>query len=206
MFQNREEAGRLLAEEIEKQIKERDFTVVAIVRGGIVLGRVIADYFNVPLEALIIRKIGAPSSGELAIGALGPKGTVYWAEDLIESLNVDDRYKVKVMKEKSSEIERLYKILRRSKESLDFVNKKVIVVDDGVATGATVMCGYKFLKKEEAKLILLATPVISKDTFDYVSKYYDKIIALEVVDNFYAVGQFYKDFPQVEDKEAKRLL
>ncbi len=212
MFENREEAGRQLALEIEKSIKEReaelprDLVVAAILRGGIVLGKVIADYFKLPLEPLVIKKIGAPNEKELAIGALGPKGTIYWDKDLLDRLKIDKVYKTAVVKEKSYELKKIEDILNGQRKTLDFTNKKVIVVDDGVATGATAICAQIFLQHEKAKSIILATPVIAKDTFSTVNKYFDKVIALEIAPNFYAVGQFYKDFPQVEDEEVVDIL
>jgi len=206
MFENREEAGRQLALEIEKQIRYRDFVIAAILRGGIVLGRIIADYFKVPLAPLVIRKLGAPNEKELAIGALGPKNTIYWDEGLIKRLCVDKEYKSSIVKEKSYEHKKLEDIINRQRKVLDFTNKKVIVVDDGVATGTTVICAQMFLKKQKAKPIILATPVIAKDTFSIINKYFDKVVALEIAPNFYAVGQFYKDFPQVEDYQVLKIL
>jgi len=231
MFENREEAARRLALEIKKQIKYRDFVIVAILRGGIVLGRIIADYFHVPLAPLVVRKLGAPSEKELAIGALGPpsrlsrlgrpasprgeseadgeagpQNTIYWDEDLIKRLGIDKKYKSSIVKEKSYELKNLENIIMGERNVLDFTNKKVIVVDDGVATGTTVLCANMFLKKEKAKTIILATPVIAKDTFNDINKYFDKVITLEIAPNFYAVGQFYKDFPQVEDDQVLKIL
>jgi predicted phosphoribosyltransferase len=212
MFENREEAGRLLAVEIEKRIKEReaefprDFIVAAILRGGIVLGKIIADYFKIPLEPLVIRKIGAPHEKELAIGALGPKETIYWDKDLLDRLKINESYKTAAVKEKSYELKKLENIIMGERKVLDFTDKKVIVVDDGVATGSTVLCAQIFLRHEKAKSIILATPVIAKDTFNTVNKYFDKVIAFKIAPNFYAVGQFYKDFPQVEDEEVVALM
>ncbi len=206
MFQDREEAARRLALEIEKQIEYRDFVIAAILRGGIVLGKVIADYFKVPLEPLVVRKLGAPSEKELAIGALGPKNTIYWDEDLIKRLGIDKEYRLSIVKKKSSEHKKLEDIINGQRKPLDFTNKKVIVVDDGVATGATVICASMFLKKVGAGSIMLATPVIAKDTFYNMHKYFDKVIALEIAPNFYSVGQFYNDFPQVEDEEVVGIL
>ena len=212
MFDNREEAGKLLALEIEKRIKgreadlPRDFIVAALLRGGIVLGKIIADYFNTSLEPLVIRKIGAPNEKELAIGALGLKETIYWDKDLLTRLKIDKSYKAMVVKEKSYELKKLESAIREERKALDFTDKKVIVVDDGVATGTTVLCAHKFLKKEKAKSITLATPVIAEDTFGKMSKYFDEVVALKVAPNFYAVGQFYKYFPQVENEEVVEIL
>jgi len=206
MFEDREEAARLLALEIEKRIQEKDFVIAAILRGGIVLGRVIADYFKVPLEPLVVRKLGAPSEKELAIGAIGPKNTIYWDEGLIKRLWVNKEYKSSIVKEKSYELKNLENIIMGERNVLDFTNKKVIVVDDGVATGTTVLCASIFLRKVGAISIILATPVIAKDTFNNMKKYFDKVIALKIAPNFYAVGQFYKDFPQVEDDQVLKIL
>lgn len=206
MFEDREEAARLLALEIEKQIEYRDFVIAAILRGGIVLGKVIADYFRVHLEPLVVRKLGAPSEKELAIGALGPKNTIYWDEGLIKRLCVDKEYKSSIVRKKRSEHKNLEDIINGQRKPLDFTDKKVIVVDDGVATGTTVICASMFLKKVGAGSIMLATPVIAKDTFNNMKKYFDKVIALEIAPNFYSVGQFYKDFPQVSDDEVVELL
>ncbi|EKD64931.1 MAG: phosphoribosyltransferase, partial [uncultured bacterium] len=171
----------------------------------IVLGKVIADYFEAPLAPLVIRKIGAPMEKELAIGAVGPKRTIYWEKDLLERLRVDNRYKRIGAKEKTSELEEIEGKIK-DKKIIDFADKKTIVVDDGVATGTTVICAQKFLKKEKAKSIILAVPVIAEDSFDSVSKYFDRIITLNKVRNFYAVGQFYKDFPQISNKEVLKIL
>ena len=206
MFRDRQEAAGLLASEIEKKIKGRDFIVAAILRGGIVLGKIIADYFNLRLVPLVIRKIGAPYEKELAIGAIGPKKTIYWDRDLLDRLTIDSYYKTLILKQKSYELKKMEDVINVKQKPLDFLDKNVIVVDDGVATGTTVMCANTFLKKVGAKSIILATPVISRDTFDDMNKYFDKVVALEIVENFYSVGQFYRYFPQVEDEEVKRLL
>jgi putative phosphoribosyl transferase len=206
MFEDREDAGRQLALEIGKKLKDEDFIVAAILRGGIVLGRIIADYFKASLEPLAIRKIGAPDEKELAIGALGPNNTVFWEKGLLARIDVDRKYKTEAVKEKSYELEELEKVIGKNKGNLDFANKKVIVVDDGVATGTTVLCAHMYLKKEKAKSIILAAPVIAGDTFKIMNKYFGKVVALKVAPNFHAVGQFYKYFPQVSDEEVAELL
>jgi len=206
MFENREEAARLLAGEIEKRIKETDFIVGAILRGGIVLGRIISDYFKVSLEPLVVRKIGAPFSSELAIGAVGSGKIVYWDENLIKKLKIQANYKSSVLKEKFREVKNLEEKFSIQKNSLEFENKRVIIVDDGVATGATVLCARKVLKTQRARRIVLAVPVISNESFDSIKGYFDKVIVLKKARDFSAVGQFYRDFPQVEDEEVVRIL
>lgn len=206
MFENREDAARKLTIKLRKIIQGKDFVIAALTRGGVVLGKVIADYFKLPLEALVVKKLGAPHNPELAIGAVGPKGITYFDEELIESLSVTRDYQQSEVFEKSKEVKNLEKILKIKPKSLRIKNKKVIIVDDGVATGATVMCAYNFLKNEEAKTIILATPVIAKDTFNSIKKYFDRVVSLHVASEFYAVGEFYRNFPQISNEEVSSIL
>lgn len=205
MFENREDAARKLTAKLKKII-QKDFVVAALTRGGVVLGKVIADHFNLPLEALVVKKLGAPDNPELAIGAVGPKGITYFDEELIESLSVTRDYQQSEVFEKSKEVKNLEKILKIKPKSLRIKNKKVILVDDGVATGATVMCAYNFLKNEEAKTIILATPVTAKDTFNSIKKYFDRVVSLHIASEFYAVGEFYRNFPQISNEEVVSIL
>ncbi|MEK7534722.1 MAG: phosphoribosyltransferase family protein [Patescibacteria group bacterium] len=206
MFENRKDAGRKLALKIKKTIGNNGYSVIGIARGGVVLGKIIADCLNVSLHILVIRKIGVPSNKELAIGAVGSKKIVYWDEDLIKRLKVSDTYRLSALKEKAREVENLEKIFSINKKGLDFRDKRVILVDDGVATGTTVLCAHKILKMQRSKQIILATPVISKESFKNIRKYFDKIIVLEKPLRFWAVGQFYREFPQVEDEEVIKIL
>lgn len=205
MFEDREDAARKLTVKLKKVIR-KDFLVAALTRGGVVLGKVIADSFKLPLEALVVKKLGAPHNPELAIGAVGPKGITYFDQDLIESLGATEDYKKFAVWEKSKEVASLEKMLKGNRKPLDYKNKKVILVDDGVATGATVMCAYNFLKNEKAKTIILATPVIAKDTLSSIRKYFDRVVSLHTASEFYAVGEFYRNFPQISNEEVASIL
>lgn len=206
MFKNREEAGNLLAKHLHTFSKRKGVLVLGIARGGMVVAKKTSSLLNLLLDVIVIKKIGSPTNPELAIGAVGPRNTVYWDKELCEKLGISTRIKNHesgIMNQERIERE---KILRRGKRRLDIKNKTAILVDDGVATGATVLCAQKFLKKESAKKIILATPVISKETYRHIARYFDKVITLAVEDDFYAVGQFYREFPQVSDKEVISLL
>lgn len=205
MFKNREDAGKKLALKIKKTLREKDYQVVGIIRGGIILAKIIADFLSTSLQALVIRKIGSPYNRELAIGAVGPKRIVYWDEDLIERLKIGNNYRLSALKEKAREVENLEKKFSINKK-LDFLDKRVMLVDDGVATGTTVLCAQNFLKKQRPKQLILATPVISKESYSNMRRYFDQIVVLKIAEDFSAVGEFYKDFPQVEDREVIRLL
>lgn len=198
MFKNRQEAGDLLALKLKKFVKE-DFLAVPLLRGGIILGKIISDYFQIPLYPLVIRKIGAPNNPELAIGAIGPKKIIYWDEKLLKYLGVDSDYKSKIIEKKSEEVEELEKMFNAK---ANFKNKKVILIDDGVATGSSAICASIFLKKEKTKETILATPIIAKDILRDINKYFDRVITLKAVEGLGAVGEFYEYFPQVSNEEV----
>ncbi len=204
MFLDREEAGEKLCFKLEKYVRDRNCIVIALARGGVVLGKVIADYFKLPLDVLVIKKVGAPRNSELAIGAVGPKNTVYWNNDLCQVLGIGKTEKLELKKAKES--------ARKEQESLlpikniGLSGKSVILVDDGIATGATAIAAGKFLKKEKAKETILAVPVMPNDALVDIKRYFDIVCVLKKVNFFYAVGQYYKNFPQIENEEVARIL
>lgn len=209
MFRDRQEAGELLAQKLKKVIRDptessgHDFVVVALLRGGIVLGKKIADYFKIPLAPLAVRKIGAPLNSELAIGAVTFDNTHYFDEDLIRYLDVDQEYIKNSLENKRKEAQTLQKKFK-SKNSLR--DKRVVIVDDGIATGATAICASIYAKKEQAEEIILATPLIAKDSLRNIKSHFDRIISLKIVDHLVSVSQFYKSFPQITDEEAISYL
>ncbi|MCL5433233.1 MAG: phosphoribosyltransferase [Patescibacteria group bacterium] len=206
MFENREEAARLLLRKLGKFVGLKNLLILAIPRGGVVTGKIVAEKLNSLFDILVIKKVGAPQNPELALGAVGPEDTVYWDENIIRSINVteEDLKGLKLQKEKERNDREIK--FRSFQKARDIKNKIVILVDDGVATGATVLCAQKYLKKNKAKRIILAIPVIAKDTYQEIDKNFDEIIFLKKVENFYAVGQFYKEFPQAEDRDVIKLL
>lgn len=204
MFKNREEAGRLLAKEL-LEYKGQNIMVLAIPRGGVVVGRVVADLLQVPLDIIVVRKIGSPNNPELAIGAVSPGQTVYWDWDLIKKLAISRKLRSILKKSKLQEQKDREKLLRGDKDYDNIKDKIIILIDDGVATGATVLAAKKFLRKK-VKAVILAVPVASRDVLTNIERYFDRIIALSVEEKFYAVGQFYQEFSQVEDNEVLEIL
>ena len=233
MFKDRKQAGKLLAKKLKKFKSNlpagrqgTDVVVIGITRGGGVVAKEISRSFNLPLDIIVIKKIGAPQTPELAIGAIGPPATlslakrtgpnsvVFWDEDLIKRLNIDEEYKNRAKEIKSFERGELENFLRngrsigklRTSKPLNVKNKKIILVDDGVATGSTVIAAVKFFRKEKSKEVVLAVPVIAKDTFLNIKKYFDAVVALQIEGQLYAIGQFYKEFPQVDNREVMKLI
>lgn len=206
MFINRQQAGELLAARLKDYQGKKDVVVLGIPRGGVVVAQVVAQALTAPLDVVIVKKIGAPNNPELAIGAVGPGGVVYWDNKLCRRLGVDGKTKLEARSKKLEELREREKLLRGRKGYKNLANKTVIIVDDGVATGATVMAAAKFVKKMGVKKVMLAVPVIAKDTLAHIKRYFDEVVFLEQPQEFYAVGQFYQDFPQVSDETVVEIL
>lgn len=206
MFKDREEAGELLALKLKKIVRREDFVVVPLLRGGIILGKKIADYFKIPQKPLAVKKLGAPLNPELGIGAVASDKTYYFNERLIGDLNITSDYKKAVLENRYKEAKALQNKIDKNIRQIPWEGKTAIVVDDGVAIGNTAICASLFLRKRGIKKIILAIPVISKDTFSIIKKYFDEVISLEVVEGLGAVGEFYRHFPQVEDEGVMRNL
>ena len=204
MFEDREEAAARLCKKLKKIVEGKNIVVIALTRGGVVLGKIIADYFKKPLDILVVKKIVAPGNSELAIGAVAPGNTVYWNKDLCKTLALSRQEKLELKKEKENERRNQERLLKSN--HINFKRESVILVDDGVATGATVIASSKYLKNGKAKEIILAAPIISKDTLINIKKYFDNVYILECAENFYAVGQFYRHFEQIENEQVNRIM
>lgn len=205
MFASRHQAGVLLATRLLKQRCEADL-IVGIARGGVVVAQAIAEMFALPLDVLVVKKIGAPLNPELAIGALAPDGITYIDERLIQQTRTEKDY----LKKAIFKVHKLLKdrelLLRQGRSSLDVKHKKVILVDDGVATGATVFVSVKWLRQMKAQTIILAIPVASIDIVEKLTDQVDASIIYETPADFSAVGQFYRDFHEVSDEEIQQIL
>ena len=202
IIKNRREAGKKLAEKLAEIIKE-EAIVLAIPRGGVVIGDEIVKKLRLPLDVIISKKITPPSSPEFAVGAVTHDGTIYqssnWDRYSQEPGFVDEQNKKKL------EVKRRLEEYRKSVD-YKFNNKTVILVDDGIATGSTVFVLLKWLSEKKVKRIILAVPIIPAKTYEEMKPLVDKIIALEIPTEFYAVGQFYQEFDQVSDDEVKEIL
>ncbi len=212
MFENRGKAGELLALKLRKIVNpsagsgQGDFIIVPLLRGGIVLGKKISDYFSLPLKPLAVKKIGAPLNPELGIGAVSFDKTYYFDCNLVKELDVSENYKQVALETKYQEAKLLQEKIEQNTGKISCRGKSAIVVDDGVAIGNTVICASLYLRKQAVKKIILAIPVISKDGINGIKKYFDRVVALKIPENLFAVGEFYKEFPQVLDEEVIKLL
>lgn len=194
-----------MASKLKDYKNKKDVVILGIARGGVVVAKKISDKLNLPLGIVVIKKVGAPRNPELAIGAVGPKNTVYWRKNLLEEFRISKDELLELKFQKQTEQREQEEKLQGNKPSIELKDKDVIVIDDGAATGADALCAYLLLKKE-ARKIILAVPVISKDAFNNVNNYFDIVIALKIESNFHSVSQFYLDFPQVENEDVLRII
>ncbi len=204
VFSNRREAAELLAEKLSYLKSNKNTIVLGIPRGGVVIADVLSEELDLPMSLMIIRKIGAPSNPELAIGAIGTDGKPYFNQRIVEYTGASEEY----MK---GEAERQFAEIKRRLDAfgikdLKLKGKSVILTDDGIATGATISAAIHILKQQEIKELILAIPVCPPDTADRLEKIVDKLTVLEKPPFFSAVGQFYSNFHEVTDENVKQIL
>jgi putative phosphoribosyl transferase len=208
MFRDRREAGELVAEEIKRQGFSfiRNSIVIALPRGGVVLGRVIAERLNIQLDVICPRKIGAPGNHEYAIGAVAESGEYFLDEVAVRQVGATQEYlRVEIEKQKA-EADRRKRKYRGGRDDLDMGGKVVFLVDDGVATGSTMKAAIKSAFAGGAIQVIVAVPVGPEDSIRELEELADQVICLEIPIPFYAVGQFYERFGEVTDEEVIELL
>lgn len=203
MLTDRKEAGQLLAKQLAPYTNKKDVLVLGIPRGGIVVAYEVAKALHVPLDIIVIKKLCFPGQEELALGAVGI-GSYYLNEELSGGISED--YIKDQVKQKQQEVRKRYELFRGKKPMYSVKNKVVIVVDDGIATGATMLMAVEILKKQMPKKIVVAIPVAPPDTVKKLKRIADEVVCLDAPLIFMAIGQFYQDFRQVEDDEAKKYL
>jgi len=203
LIKNRKEAGKRLADKLAGIVTGKESLILAIPRGGIIVGDEIAKKLRCPLDVIISKKITPPSSPEYAIGAITHDGTIYYSQHW-DRFSQEPKFEDEIIKKKLEVKRRLEEY--RGSANYKFDNKTVILVDDGIATGATVFVLLKWLSEKKVKRIILAVPVIPLNTYKEMKSLVDVIVTLEIPVEFYAVGQFYKEFDQVSDKEVMTIL
>lgn len=205
MFTDRTEAGDQLAAELQRQGVDADI-VLAIPRGGLPVARPVADALGVPLDVVVARKIGAPGNPELAVGAVADDGTFWRNDSLIGSLDLTTEYLEDSREHEQKAAKQKFDRYRGDRPPLDLTGKRVVIVDDGLATGATMRACVERVAESGSLSIVVAVPVGAPDSVDSISRDVDEVIALEQPRMFGAVGHFYRDFSQVSDEEAMELL
>jgi len=206
VFKNREEAGKKLTAKLKDFQNKKNLIVLAIPRGGLVVGKELSYVLNCPLDIIVIKKIGAPGNPELAIGAVSAIGKPVINKELAAKVGADEQYLQKEIASRQTEVARRIKEYRGDKPPLNLRNKIVIITDDGVATGATMEAAVGAVRQQEPKKVIVAIPVIARDSLKKLEEKADGVVYLDAPLMFFAVGQFYQDFPQTTDEEAIDLL
>lgn len=204
-FANRTEAGRLLARVLRKFRNEKGLVVLALPRGGVVLGAEVARALRAPLDLVITRKIGHPIDPEYAICAITEDGALICDEAQREG--IDPKWLEREISREMQEMQRRRKVYLRGREPFDVRGKTAIIVDDGIATGLTMRAAIQSIRSLGARTIVAAAPVCPQDTRAILSREADEVIILDDDSNFLgSVGMYYDDFPQVSDTEVIRIL
>jgi predicted phosphoribosyltransferase len=205
MFRNRAEAARLLARRFQGR-ELHDPLVLAIPRGGVVTGAVLARELGAELDVVLSRKLRAPAQPELAIGAIAEDGQVYLNPSARELLDLADEYIARERAHQLDEIARRKALFRAIRPQAPTEGRSVIVTDDGIATGATMIAALQVVRARNPFELIVAVPVASPDRLQQIRQLCDEVICLLAPTHFWAIGQFYKDFSPVEDVEAVELL
>jgi len=206
MFSDRRDAGVQLASRLKEYKGRPGVLALALPRGGVATGYEIAHYLNVPLDIVIVRKIGFPGQPELGIGAVSETGTVVLNESIISTYGVPKDYIEREISKQEKEISRRVELYRKGKRLPSLEGKTIILVDDGVATGATMKAAITTLKEEKLKKLIVALPVAPAGMADEIEQMADTFICIETPFDFMAVGAYYHDFTQVSDEEVVDLL
>jgi len=205
-FFNRTEAGQFLAENLSSYADREDVIVLALPRGGVPVAAEVAKRLNAPLDVFVVRKLGLPGHPELAMGAIASGGARVFNGEVVNALRIPDEVIDAVSAEELIELQRREKAYRAGRPPLDVEGKTVIVVDDGVATGSTMLAVISALRQLNAARIVVAAPVAAASTYSEMQRAADEVAAVILPENFYAVGLWYKDFPQTSDDEVRDLL
>ncbi|HNP80332.1 MAG TPA: phosphoribosyltransferase [Nitrospira sp.] len=206
MFKNREEAGELLAQELIQFRKDPSAILLALPRGGVAVAYQLSLALHLPLDVLITRKIGAPGNPEYALGAVSETGAVYWNREALLGLSLTERQLSAAVQAQQKEVTRRVALYRQGRPFPDLNDRTVILVDDGLATGATFFASVATARQGNPRRVIGAIPVGPRSTVEEARKLVDQLIVLRVPDPFYAVGNFYRDFEQVEDREVLQYL
>ena len=204
-FSDRVDAGKRLASTLA-DFAGKNAIVLAIPRGGVVVGYEISKALNLPLDVIIPHKIGAPDNPELAIGAITEDGTVILDENLVAYIGVPKSYIKEESERQKREIERRLEMYREGVPYPDLKGRHVIIVDDGIATGSTMKAALASVKNRGAKTVTVAVPVGPPSTIEELKKRADRVVSIYTPEYFQAIGQFYADFNQTTDAEVIQLL
>jgi len=206
IFRDRIEAGQCLAEQLAHFSNRKDVVVLGLPRGGIPVAFEIAKALNVTLDVFLVRKLGVPWQKELAMGAIAMGDVQVLNNDIIQDLGIPMDSVAQVAEKEREELERRNVLYRQNQQAPDLSKRTVILVDDGVATGATIHAAISAIKQLDCESIIIAVPVAPPETVDLLNSEVDEVYCLETPIQFFAIGSWYEDFTQTTDEEVCDLL
>lgn len=205
-FKDRVQAGQLLAQRLLPYARRSDAIVLALPRGGVPVGYEIAQALELPLDIILVRKLGMPGHDEFAMGAIASGGARFVQDDVLQAYAVPAKLVEQVLQEELAELERREKLYRGARLMPPLRGRLVILVDDGLATGSTMKAALLAVRKEQPARVIVAIPVAPAQSLAKIAESADEIICLQTPDPFYAVGTWYEHFAQTSDEEVIRLL
>ncbi len=205
-FANRIEAGNALGKALHSHAGNLDAVVVALPRGGVVVAAAVAETLGAPLDVLVVRKLGVPGHEELAAGAIAEGGARVLNRHVMNSLNLSESSLERVEHRELQLVKERAARYREAAEPIPIRNKTVFLVDDGLATGATVRVAIQSLRNREPAAVIVAVPVAPRDAVDALRHEAEDVICLHTPADFGGVGRWYEDFPQVEDEKVMDIL
>ncbi|HUX11103.1 MAG TPA: phosphoribosyltransferase [Terriglobia bacterium] len=206
MFRNRTEAGQKLAARLQAYNHQPDVLVLALPRGGVPVGYEIARALHAPVDVFVVRKLGVPWNPELAMGAVATGGVRVFEEETVRMLAIPGEEIAKVAAREERELERRERAYRGGRTPFPVAGRKVILVDDGVATGSTMRAGVAALRRLRPAQIVIAVPVAPRATCAMLRKLADEVVCLIEAEDFFAIGEWYEDFSQLTDQDVQKLL
>ncbi len=206
IFLNRTDAGRRLAKQLSSYANQKDVIVLGIPRGGVPVAFEVASELEAPLDVFVVRKLGVPWQEELAFGAIASGGVRFFDRPIMESVGVSEKEIEQITERERKELDRRERLYRGGRAPLCMEGKTVILVDDGIATGASTQAAIAALRHLKPCRIVLAAPVAPASTCKRLRPEVDDLVCLDTPQSFYAIGEFYEDFSQVSDEEVTRLL
>ena len=206
-FRDRYDAGRVLAAKLSAYADRPDALVLALPRGGVPVGYEVAKILSAPLDVMVVRKLGFPGQPELAMGAIGSGGVRVLDERLIREVGIFSKNEIeRIAAREAHEVERREQNYRAGRPALDLRGRRVVLVDDGLATGSTMLAAIECVRRLSASAVMVAVPVASRQAGERVRKVADDYVCLATPESFGAVGEWYEDFRQTNDVEVRKLL
>lgn len=203
-YRDRAEAGRVLADRLTALLGEPDAIVLGLVRGGVPVARVVAERLGVPLDVLVVRKLGMPWAREVAFGALGPGGVQVLNDTIASRLSSEDI--AEVSHREQAELERRERLYRGGRPPLDLTGRVAVIVDDGLATGATARAAVEVARGLGARRVVVAVPVGAQEAYELLAAEADQVVCAQRPPDFGSVSVYYDDFHEVSDEEVVEAL